>query len=134
MTLPELLPASASVAVVSTTRAISLTDLEKALGLLPDSLRELNPELRHAGTPPRPYNLRVPLDLAESAGAKIAQLPDWTPPRPVYVTHRVRSGQTLGSIARQYGTTVKAIQSFNGLRSAHRLRIGQRLRVPTRTR
>jgi LysM repeat protein len=46
------------------------------------------------------------------------------------VTHRVRSGQTIGAIARQYGTSVEAIKRANGLRSA-RLRTGQRLRIPT---
>lgn len=35
----------------------------------------------------------------------------------VYAQHRVRKGETLGMIARRYGTTVRAIQQANGLRS-----------------
>jgi len=34
----------------------------------------------------------------------------------VYAHHRVRKGETLGRIARRYGTTVRAIQRANGLR------------------
>lgn len=35
----------------------------------------------------------------------------------VYIHHRVRKGETLGRIAKRYGTTVQAIQQANGLRS-----------------
>lgn len=35
----------------------------------------------------------------------------------VYAHHKVRKGETLGMIAKRYGTTVKAIQQANGLRS-----------------
>lgn len=34
-----------------------------------------------------------------------------------YILHRARSGDTLGSLARRYGTTVEAIQAANGLRT-----------------
>ena len=42
--------------------------------------------------------------------------------------HTVRRGQTLGGIARMYGTTVSRIKSLNGLRS-NTIRTGARLRV-----
>lgn len=45
-------------------------------------------------------------------------------------THTVRSGETLGSIARKHGTTVRAIQRANGLSSSV-IRAGQRLKIPT---
>lgn len=35
----------------------------------------------------------------------------------VYRYHRVRKGETLGKLAKQYGTTVQAIKRANGLRS-----------------
>ena len=106
MTLPEPLAPPENVATVKTSRSVSLSALEQALGLSKDTLSELNPELRSGGTPGRDYDLRVPAEHVAAAPAKIAQLPEWTPPRPAYITHRVRSGQTLGRIARQYGTTV----------------------------
>lgn len=44
--------------------------------------------------------------------------------------HTVRSGDTLGSIAKQYNTTVAAIRTLNNLKS-DTLRAGTRLRVPS---
>ncbi|WP_437607779.1 penicillin-insensitive murein endopeptidase [Sorangium sp. So ce834] len=38
-------------------------------------------------------------------------------PTAQYVRHTAKKGQTLGSLARQYGTTVEAIKRANGLRS-----------------
>jgi membrane-bound lytic murein transglycosylase D len=45
------------------------------------------------------------------------------------ITHRVRSGEVLGSIARKYGVTVSQIVKWNNLRSANRLSIGQVLEI-----
>ncbi len=47
-----------------------------------------------------------------------------------YVTHKVKSGDSLWIIARRYGTTTRKIQRSNNLPGT-RLRIGQRLKVPT---
>ena len=43
--------------------------------------------------------------------------------------HTVRSGDTLGALARKYGTTVTRLCQLNGIQSTSILRIGQRLRV-----
>lgn len=45
-----------------------------------------------------------------------------------YQYHKVRSGETLGTIAGRYGTTVGSIQRMNGL-SSTRIYVGQRLKV-----
>ena len=42
--------------------------------------------------------------------------------------HRVKSGDTLGKIARMYGTTVSELCRLNGLKSTSTLRIGQSIR------
>lgn len=44
------------------------------------------------------------------------------------VYHRVRSGDTLGKIARMYGTTVNQLCRLNGLKGTSTLRIGQSIR------
>ncbi|MGM9796381.1 MAG: LysM peptidoglycan-binding domain-containing protein [Parabacteroides sp.] len=44
------------------------------------------------------------------------------------VYHRVKSGDTLGKIARMYGTTVNELCRLNGLKSTSTLRIGQSIR------
>lgn len=43
--------------------------------------------------------------------------------------HTIRSGDTLGALARKYGTTVNRLCQLNGIKSTSILRIGQRLRV-----
>ncbi|MDF9829877.1 peptidoglycan DD-metalloendopeptidase family protein [Parabacteroides sp. PF5-6] len=45
--------------------------------------------------------------------------------------HRVKSGDTLGKIARIYGTSINEICRLNGIKSTTTLRIGQSLRVNT---
>jgi penicillin-insensitive murein endopeptidase len=43
--------------------------------------------------------------------------------------HVVRSGQTLGSLASRYGTSIAAIMKANNLRTTH-LRVGRAYRIP----
>jgi membrane-bound lytic murein transglycosylase D len=45
-----------------------------------------------------------------------------------YTYHKVRSGETLGTISSKYGTSVAEIQRINGLRST-KIYVGQRLKV-----
>ena len=45
------------------------------------------------------------------------------------VTHRVRSGETLSSIARRYGVTISQLTAWNGISAQRILRIGQRLAI-----
>jgi membrane-bound lytic murein transglycosylase D len=51
-------------------------------------------------------------------------------PELVRVTYSVRRGDTLGSIARRFGTSVAFLQSWNGLRDT-RIQVNQRLTVYT---
>ena len=43
--------------------------------------------------------------------------------------HTIKKGDTLGSIARKYHTTVKKLCQLNGIQSTTTLRVGRRLRV-----
>lgn len=43
--------------------------------------------------------------------------------------HTIKNGEVLGTIARKYGTTVSQLVRLNGLKSADRIRSGQKLRV-----
>ena len=43
--------------------------------------------------------------------------------------HRIKSGDTLGAIARKYGTTVSKICSLNSITTKTTLRLGKSLRV-----
>jgi membrane-bound lytic murein transglycosylase D len=50
------------------------------------------------------------------------------------MTHRVRSGDTLSSIARRYGVTISQLTAWNGISAKTTLKIGQRLTIRTRGR
>lgn len=52
-------------------------------------------------------------------------------PPTYYVYHKVRKGQTLGHLARKYGTSVSAIKRANGLRSTM-IRAGKSYKIPKR--
>lgn len=44
-------------------------------------------------------------------------------------TYTVKNGDTLSGIANRYRVSVKSLMQWNGLRSANRLRVGQKLRI-----
>jgi membrane-bound lytic murein transglycosylase D len=51
--------------------------------------------------------------------------------KPRFRTHKVRSGQTLSSIARTYKVSVGELRRANKLGESSHIRAGQRLRIPT---
>jgi membrane-bound lytic murein transglycosylase D len=130
--LPELEPPAPASAVVPVQRAVQLEALDAALSLPGGTLSALNPELRNGATPKGAYNLRLPAERANDATAAVAKLPEYSPPKPKYVTHRVRTGETLSVIAKYYRTSVSAIMRMNNLRSSNRISTGQQLRIPSR--
>jgi len=132
MTLPGLDDPPEDVVTVTVARAVKLESLDSLLGLDKGTLGDLNPELRYRGTPKRAYELKVPAGGEQTLTEGIGSVPEWRPPQTQYVIHRVRRGQTLSVIARRYGTSVRAIMRTNNLRSANRIREGQRLRIPVR--
>lgn len=80
---------------------------------------------------PRGYRLRVPatgddgrLALSQANARRVAS------GKPLYRLHEVRRGQTLGAIARRYGTTAGTLQRLNGIRRPRSLQVGRVLKVP----
>ena len=49
------------------------------------------------------------------------------------VTHVVQKNETLGGIARKYGVSTAAIQSFNGISNPNLLFAGKKLKIPSAT-
>ncbi|MBC8176786.1 MAG: LysM peptidoglycan-binding domain-containing protein [Desulfobacteraceae bacterium] len=115
-------------------KQVSLKTMAKHIGVSYEVLRELNPALRRNSTPPRPYAFRVPMGKGPTLLAELDKIPQWRPPIPTYVTHRVRRGETLSTIARKYRTSVKAIMARNHLRSRSYIKTGWKLKIPTRVR
>ena len=72
-------------------------------------------------------NIRVGQKLKISGGKTVVASAGGSGTR----THRVKSGDTLYGIARQYGTTVGKIEEANGLTDTN-LRPGQKLKIPAK--
>ncbi|MFV2072467.1 MAG: LysM peptidoglycan-binding domain-containing protein [Thermoanaerobaculales bacterium] len=108
--------------------ALDLQFLASNSGIPLDDLRKLNPAIRRDLTPARRVtSLRLPLGTAASAQAALDSTPreKWAP----RMIHTVRSGESLYSISRKYGSNVSAIRQANGLRGSL-IRPGQSLVVP----
>jgi membrane-bound lytic murein transglycosylase D len=116
-----------------------------------DDIERLNPIYKRSYIPKgveTPYSITLPLDeigklvsLEDSLYALELEKyetpnvssnePNATPTRTstkTYAYHKVRSGETLGTIASKYKTTVSQLQRLNGL-SSSRIYVGQRLKV-----
>lgn len=117
---------------------IPVTDVAEALDLSPEVLRRYNPALlrpvwegqKHV---PRGYSLRLPRDVEPpTPDALFALIPEerrfaaQAPDR----YHVLRRGETLSHVANRYGISVSELVRLNNLRSAHRVRAGQRLTLP----
>ncbi len=125
-------------AVVELPTYVSAKGLGEALNLPPGEIARHNPGLQATiwqGSKhlPRGYRLRIPtaatIDPLETLVASLPasatsdkQLPD--------MFHTVVRGDTLSEIAASYDTRVSTLVALNQLGSSHRIRAGQRLRLP----
>ncbi len=111
----------------------TMTGLD-VIGRLADTtvaaIRELNPQYLRLTTPPNVASVvRVPSGRGPATAAAYAELP---PNRRVtFVEHTVARGETIGGIARRYRVSSRLLADANPKVSPRRLRIGQRLIVPT---
>jgi len=104
--------------------------LAKCAGTDFETMRTLNPMLRRYQTPPgATTDVRVPVGTAEQAMAALAEVPQNE--RVLYARHKVRSGETLSKLARQYGVGVRAIQDTNRMGRSTMIRVGRTLIIPT---
>jgi membrane-bound lytic murein transglycosylase D len=125
-TLPEL-DEPVETEKVDIHKQVLLETVAKRLDMDYSLLRDLNPELRQQLTPSDPYSLRVPKGKGEVLLAKLDEIPVY---RPAYMTHTVRSGESLSVIAERYRSSVRAIMTANNLSNKHYLRINQKLKIP----
>jgi len=114
-------------------------DLAKAIGIDLDVLKEANPALRStvwkgAKYVPKGFELRVPrAALPRPLAQGLAAVPQPARfARQTQDTHYiVRRGDTLSTIARRHGVRMSELVALNGLASQHRIRIGQKIRLPS---
>jgi len=110
--------------------SVSLSVLAECAGTSYSVMSDLNPELLQGYTPPGTvgYRLRIPEGTKEEFKKRFAEVPE--DERRDWIVHRVRSGETLGQIARRYGVPLGLIQQTNEIRNAHRISIGQTVMIP----
>jgi peptidoglycan lytic transglycosylase D len=120
---------------------VQISSLERALKIDRQKLHDLNPALlravwdgqRHV---PKAYHLRLPIDgekwtsdqLAArlSPGELFAGQPE---PR----RYRVHAGDTVASVADQFGVTAESLSRLNRMRTSGKLKVGRVISVPEST-
>jgi membrane-bound lytic murein transglycosylase D len=115
-----------------TVRLPTAADVEIIAGLCdssPETIRDLNPEIKRWCTPPgiRDYEVRLPAGSGEGFLEKYEQIPEDR--RVNFQHHTVRKGETLKSIARRYGLRSKQILALNRV-NPRSLKVGTELLLP----
>ena len=117
---------------VAVSKQIHLKHVAPAIAVSLEVMKGLNPELRYKLLPPDTYALKVPVNKGEQLLAKINEIPVSSPPKPTFVYHRVRRGETLSTISRRYRTSVRKIMRANNLRRSNYIVAGRLLKIPQR--
>lgn len=122
---------------ITVDRPVNLKQMADKMALDYDELKTLNPRFKGEIAPLDKKNtleLRVPIGQVQTAlAAATSSFVD----KVEYVAdagetemYKVRSGDSLYTIARRYRTTVAWLKDTNDLKNGRKLRIGQRLMVP----
>lgn len=99
--------------VVEVAGLMPLDKLAEAAGIGIDELKSYNPELLRWATPPGDtYPLKLPSGIRESFLAAYNQIPREERASDIAM-HIVKGGETLGAIARRYGTSVRSLYETN---------------------
>lgn len=111
---------------ITLTTQIGLEQLALFSGVDITELETLNPALTYPVTPyGRQYTLRIPKGKEEAVADAITRLSNFA--ADIYI---VKQGDTLWSISRRYGLTVKELCETNNIVETDILRIGTKLFVP----
>lgn len=121
-----------------TVKIPSRTDLElvaKLSGTTYETIRELNPDLRHWCTPPNypDYELKLPKGTKQQFELEYAKIPGdkrFTE-KVLYTNYQARKKDSLKSVARRFGTSPETLSKLNGISRKTRL-AGRTLLVPVK--
>lgn len=111
--------------------ATYLSAIAHYAGVTVEALRNYNPELRRNVTPPRApgYKIKLP------PGTKKAFMTAYSPDKQEQIfvgrsfKHRVSKGQTISSIAQQYGVGINMLLETNGLHRHTIISVGQQIMI-----
>ena len=140
-------PLPIAVDTVHVSRLLHLGQVSSTIDVPNETLKMLNPQYKLEIIPAttKAYTLVLPANrLTEYVNNETAifakdsaYLKEYLNPETVQkkvaqstVTyHKVKSGETLGAIARKYRVTTTQLMRWNGIKNANKLSIGQRLRI-----
>ncbi|MFI3304570.1 MAG: transglycosylase SLT domain-containing protein [Rikenellaceae bacterium] len=132
---------------VTVRRILHLGQVAEVLDLPIDILRKINPQYRRDIIPAttKSYSLTLPqryvsayIEKEEQIHSKdSAYLKEYINPAnidklrktPHNKIHVVRSGDTISEIAKKYKVTTRQIMAWNNLKNAHKISVGQKLKV-----
>jgi membrane-bound lytic murein transglycosylase D len=122
-------------------------------GVPGEALQDLNPELRRGTSPPgERYTIKLPKGSKKTFEVAYANLPEDQRVRKVVVAreetaesyrsgyrtqlvaYRARRGDTLSTLSRRYGVSVRELERVNRMSARKSLHKGQTVRVPTQLR
>jgi membrane-bound lytic murein transglycosylase D len=115
---------------VSVDKATDLRVIAERIDIPVEELRGLNAHVLRWTTPPDDpdFQLILPRGYADRFNDEIASLPESK--RILYKEHVVKKGDTLGLIARTYGTSTQQLVTANNLGKNPILRVGHTLIIP----
>ncbi len=107
---------------------VDLAMAAQLAGLEAETVYNLNPGFKQWAThPDGPHELLIPISHAENFTLALAKLP--TSEIVTWDRYQVKSGDTLGSIARRYRTQVAVLQQVNDIKNS-RIIAGESLLIP----
>jgi membrane-bound lytic murein transglycosylase D len=126
--------------LIRVNRAVNLRKMAEKMGIDYEDFKLLNPKFRGEVAPTKPnvgLELRVPvgqtkvaLGAAQESGVdKLQFIADAGETE----TYRVRSGDSLFTIAKKYHTTVSWLKDVNEMKAGRKLKVGMRIQVPDRS-
>ena len=111
-------------------KQMHLASIAKALDIPKKQLKKLNPELRYNILPDEKYSLKIPVGKNKILLSKIDDIPIASIPRRAFINHKIKSGESLSTIARRYHTSSARIARANNLYKRNFIVAGKILKIP----
>jgi membrane-bound lytic murein transglycosylase D len=128
-TIPKVKPFSYEEVLLE--HSADLAVLSRVAGIKVKTLRKYNPELRQSATPAdTPYLLKLPKGKKEQFLERWNSIPESERFAPQFIVHRVRYGESLWTISKKYGASIHDIAAVNKIRNRHKIKVGNKLKVP----
>jgi membrane-bound lytic murein transglycosylase D len=133
---------------IPVSRQLNLKTIAESTGISESSLKRLNPELRYGIIPGDNYPFKIPQGASELLLSQLDALPE-TNGLPLESTdqektafpahqdklpsHKVKRGESLASLAKQFQTTQQNIIQANNLKKSTTIKPGMVLLIPPKT-